>query len=76
MFAGGFTLEAAEQIASGGMARPLADVLAGLVDKSLVLAETLDAEEARYRLHEFVRQYAAQRLAQSGEASNLQTSSC
>jgi predicted ATPase/DNA-binding SARP family transcriptional activator len=72
LFAGGFTMEAVEQIASGGMARPLADVLAGLVDKSLVLAETLGAEEARYRLHEFVRQYAAQRLAQSGEASNLQ----
>jgi predicted ATPase/DNA-binding SARP family transcriptional activator len=72
VFAGGFTLEAAEQIASGGMARPLADVLAGLVDKSLVLAETLDAEEARCRLHEFVRQYAAHRLAQSGEALNLQ----
>ena len=72
VFAGGFTLEAAEQIASGGMARPLADVLAGLVDKSLVLAETVGAEEARYRLHEVVRQYAAQRLTQSGEALNLQ----
>ena len=72
VFAGGFALEAAEQIASSGMTRPLADVLAGLVDKSLVLAETLGAEEARYRLHEFVRQYAAQRLAQSGEALNLQ----
>ena len=72
VFAGGFTLEAAEQIASCGMARPLADVLAGLVDKSLVLAETLGTEEARYRLHEFVRQYAAQRLVQSGEALNLQ----
>jgi hypothetical protein len=40
VFAGGFTLEAAEQIASDGMARSRADVLAGLVDKSLVLAET------------------------------------
>ena len=72
VFAGGFTLEAVEQIASGGMARPLADVLAGLVDKSLVLAEMVGAEEARYRLHEVVRQYAAQRLTQSGEALNLQ----
>ena len=72
VFAGGFTLEAAEQIASGDMAKPLRDVLPGLVDKSLVLAETLGAEEARYRLHEFVRQYAAQRLAQSGEVLNLQ----
>jgi predicted ATPase/DNA-binding SARP family transcriptional activator len=72
VFAGGFTLEAAEQIASDGMARPLADVLAGLVDKSLVLAETLGAEEAHYRLHEVVRQYAVERLVQSGEALNLQ----
>jgi predicted ATPase/DNA-binding SARP family transcriptional activator len=73
VFAGGFALEAAEQIASGGMARPLADVLAGLVDKSLVLAETLGAEEARYRLHEFVRQYAADQLQQTGEAPAVQS---
>lgn len=73
VFAGGFTLEAVEQIASGGLTQPLPDVLAGLVDKSLVLAETLDAATARYRLHEFVRQYAGQRLEQSGEAANWQS---
>ena len=72
VFAGGFTLTAAREVASGGLARPLAEVLAGLVDKSLVLAETHDADEARYRLHEFVRQYAAQLLQESGEKPMLQ----
>ena len=62
VFAGGFSLDAAQHVASGDLARPVAVISPGLVDKSLVLAETLDADEARYRLHEFVRQYAAQRL--------------
>jgi tetratricopeptide (TPR) repeat protein len=73
VFAGGFTLAAAQAVAAGGLARPLAEILAGLVDKSLVLAETLDADEARYQLHEFVRQYAADQLQQSGEAPSRQS---
>jgi predicted ATPase len=73
VFAGGFTLDAAEAIASGGLISPLPEVLARLVDKSLVLADTLDADQARYRLHEFVRQYAAQQLDQSGEGPALQS---
>jgi predicted ATPase/DNA-binding SARP family transcriptional activator len=73
VFAGGFNLAAAQQIASGGMGRPLADVLAGLVDKSLVMADTRDADEARFRLHEFVRQYAAVLLRESGEGPTRQT---
>jgi hypothetical protein len=55
VFAGGFTLDAAEAIASGDLHRRLPDVLATLVDKSLVLAGTLDNDQVRYRLHEFVR---------------------
>jgi predicted ATPase/DNA-binding SARP family transcriptional activator len=73
VFAGGFTLDAAQEISSDDLARPLPEVLIGLVDKSLVLAETLDAAEARYRLHEFVRQYAAQLLEHSGEAVSQQS---
>ncbi len=73
MFAGGFTLDAAEAIASGDLHRRLPDVLATLVDKSLVLAGTLDTDQVRYRLHEFVRQYAAQRLEQSGEGPSRQS---
>jgi predicted ATPase/DNA-binding SARP family transcriptional activator len=73
VFAGGFTLDAAEAIAASDLTSPLPAVLARLVDKSLVLVDTLDADEARYRLHEFVRQYAAQRLEQSGEGPSVQS---
>jgi predicted ATPase/DNA-binding SARP family transcriptional activator len=73
IFAGGFTLDAAESIASGDLHRRLPDILATLVDKSLVLAGTLDTDHVRYRLHEFVRQYAAQRLEQSGEGPSRQS---
>ena len=46
------------------------DLLTGLVDKSLVLAEARGAEE-RYRLLETLRQYAEERLLQAGEAAPL-----
>jgi predicted ATPase/class 3 adenylate cyclase len=67
VFAGGWTLEAAEAVGAGGDL-PKTDVLgllANLVDKSLI---TLEAEGERYRLLETVRQYAQERLDESGEA--------
>ena len=64
VFAAGWTLEAAEVVASaGGTGEWLVlDHLAALVDKSLVQAEEIDGS-TRYRLLETVRQYAAERLA-------------
>jgi predicted ATPase/class 3 adenylate cyclase len=65
VFAGGWTLEAAEAVAPSGAADdPVApdevlDLLAGLVEKSLV---ALDAEGGRYRFLETVRAYAQERL--------------
>lgn len=72
VFAGGWTLEAAESIcANDGIASSdLLDLLSQLVDKSLVLAEQHGAEQ-RYRLLETVRQYAAEKLQDSGEAAAL-----
>jgi predicted ATPase len=66
VFAGGFTLDAADAVASGG-AEPIDAVaaLGGLVEQSLVLSG--GGAEPRYRLLEPVRQYAAARLAGSGE---------
>jgi predicted ATPase/DNA-binding SARP family transcriptional activator len=67
VFAGGFELEAAETVCAGdGLAHEdILDLLAGLVDKSLVGVD--DAGESyRYRLLEPVRQYAALRLRGSG----------
>lgn len=42
-------------------------LLSALVDKSLVVAETLQAGEARYRLLETIRQYAREKLAASAD---------
>ncbi len=67
-FAGGWTLEAAEQVCVGeGMADcEVLDLLTSLVDKSLVLAEQKD-EHFRYRLLETMRHYAREKLVESGE---------
>jgi predicted ATPase len=69
VFAGGFRLEAADKVCSGeGIQEPQAlDLLAQLVDKSLVEVESRE-REARYRLLEPIRQYAWEHLAESGEA--------
>ena len=67
VFAGGFTLDAAEAVASGGDVDPL-DVLDGitqLVDKSLVVADRED-HVTRYRLLETIRQYGLERLEERG----------
>jgi len=68
VFADGFTLEQAERIcALDGIAEEdVLDLVAGLVDKSLVLVDT-SSGEARYRLLETVRQYARECLVASGE---------
>jgi predicted ATPase/DNA-binding CsgD family transcriptional regulator len=70
VFAGGFGLEAARAVVAGGaVARAeVLSVLRRLVDKSLVIAEER-AGEARYRLLETIRQYAADRLVEAGEAA-------
>ncbi|HEV2439459.1 MAG TPA: tetratricopeptide repeat protein [bacterium] len=68
VFAGGWTLRAAEAVCAGSAepADGLPDLLMHLVDKSLVMADTREGE-ARYRLLETVRQYALEKLAESGE---------
>jgi predicted ATPase/DNA-binding CsgD family transcriptional regulator len=67
VFAGGFTVRAAEAVAD-------ADVLGlrGLVDKSLLIADTR-GEVTRYRMLETIRQYAAARLAASAEETEVRT---
>jgi predicted ATPase/class 3 adenylate cyclase len=67
VFAGGWTLEAAEAVGSGSgiSSTDVLGLLANLVDKSLV---TLDANSDRYRLLETVRQYAQERLDASQNA--------
>jgi predicted ATPase/DNA-binding CsgD family transcriptional regulator len=88
VFAGGWTLEAAEVVCGDeeqrrsnddGDVHPssvlppssVLDLMAGLVDKSLVVAE-MEGEEPRYRYLETVRQYAQDRLRESGEAEAVE----
>ena len=67
VFAGGFTLAEAEEIASGdGLAREdVAIGLGALADKSLVMSER--ATRGRFSLLETVRQYAQGKLFESAE---------
>jgi predicted ATPase/DNA-binding SARP family transcriptional activator len=72
VFVGGFTLDAAEVVCSGDgiTEHEVLDLISALVDKSLVRAETIH-DEARCSLLEPVRQYAAEKLAASGEREAL-----
>ena len=68
VFAGGWTLAAAENVCVGESVDDGAtlDLLTSLVDKSLVLAVERNGA-TRYRLLETVRQYLSDRLRESGE---------
>ena len=72
VFAGGCTLEVVEQVCAGGAVHTddVLDLLNGLVNKSVVLAETR-GQPARYRLLETIRLYAFGRLAAAGETKEL-----
>ncbi len=67
IFAGGWTLEACEQVCAGeGLeADDILDLLTLLVEKSLVLAEP-HGQARRYRMLETLRQYAAEKLTVEG----------
>ncbi|MEQ1515551.1 MAG: winged helix-turn-helix domain-containing protein [Usitatibacteraceae bacterium] len=72
VFAGGWTLDAAEAVGAsdkGDSSAPL-DLLIQLVEKSLLI---LDAEGERYRMLETVRQYAEERLHESGEENHTRS---
>lgn len=70
VFAGGFTLEAAEAVCNDEALKrnEVLDVLGRLADKSLVIVEQESpGEGTRYRLLETIRQYALERLIERGE---------
>jgi DNA-binding CsgD family transcriptional regulator len=70
VFAGGWTLEAAEAVGAGeGIEEcDVLKLLSRLVDKSLVMSEASGADALRYRMLEPIRQYAREKLEESGEA--------
>jgi predicted ATPase/class 3 adenylate cyclase len=68
VFAGGWSLSSAAAVAGGEPVEEweVLDLMASLVDKSLVVADASGAE-TRYRLLETTRQYAFEKLRESGE---------
>jgi len=74
VFAGGWTLEAAEVVCAGDCLAgdEVLEALAHLVDKSLVVVERQDGGPVRYRLLEAVRQNSHEKLRESGEAESIE----
>jgi predicted ATPase/DNA-binding XRE family transcriptional regulator len=70
VFAGGFTLEAAETIGITAAFDPdeVVDLLGGLAEQSLVTVRQGHDAQARYGMLEPVRQYAQELLEENGEA--------
>jgi len=70
VFAGSFDLAAVERVCGEGLDDEVVDVVAGLVDKSMVVAER-DPSGTRYRLLETVRHYSEGHLAAGEELARL-----
>ncbi|MBC8078148.1 MAG: tetratricopeptide repeat protein, partial [Chloroflexales bacterium] len=70
VFAGGWTLEAADAVCAGASVavNDVLELLAHLVDKSLVVVDTPPSGVVRYRMLEPIRQYAHAKLMESAEA--------
>ncbi len=69
IFVGSWTLEAAEAVCSeaSDLSRPAIDVVASLLDKSLLQQSDRGADEPRLLMLETIREYALERLADSGD---------
>ena len=69
VFAGGFTVEAAEEVCAGGElpASQIFDTVIRLVDKSVITRDdTSTVQPTRYKMLDTIREYGAEELAASG----------
>ena len=66
VFRGGCTLESAEEVCEADL-----DSLASLLDKSLVRRRVGRLDEERYWMLETIREFAAERLLESGEVDDV-----
>jgi predicted ATPase/DNA-binding CsgD family transcriptional regulator len=69
VFAGSFSLEAVEEVCSERGGQPVLDLLAHLVDKSMVMADHSASPWTRYRLLETLREYGAEKLEVAAESN-------
>jgi predicted ATPase/transcriptional regulator with XRE-family HTH domain len=71
VFVGGWTLEAGESIGMENLNLNILDGLASLLDKNLVKHDTRSDGEPRFMMLETIREYALEKLAESGELDHL-----
>jgi predicted ATPase/class 3 adenylate cyclase len=71
VFSGGWALDAAERVCGEGL--DVLEVLAALVDASLVRRSDPDARETRFSMLETIREFAGAQLEASGEREALAT---
>lgn len=73
VFAGGWTLDAAERVGSGAgiESAEVLDLLTQLVHKSMVVVDRGQGQAPRYRLLDIVRQYGQEKLALSEETQSV-----
>jgi predicted ATPase/DNA-binding NarL/FixJ family response regulator len=70
----GWSLEMAEQVCADELvpAAAILDTVAALVDKSLVVRDPEVLGQARFRMLETIREYAAEKLTAAGETAQVQ----
>ncbi|MFJ6686900.1 ATP-binding protein, partial [Streptomyces werraensis] len=75
VFSGGFDLDAAEQVVAGDEVGTgdVFDLVAGLVEKSVITRQASAGARARYSILETLRQYGLERLEQSQQEAAIRT---
>ncbi len=76
VFAGGWTLEAAESVCNGAgdiESNQVSELMTQLVAKSLVIANRQPGRERRFHLHETINQYAQEKLIEAGEQETIRS---
>jgi predicted ATPase/DNA-binding XRE family transcriptional regulator len=69
VFAGGWTLDAAQAVCAGDVL----ELTNSLVKKSLIVVNQKAGRDTRYGFHEIVRQYAHEKFVETGEGENIRT---
>lgn len=67
VFAGGWTLDSAQAVCAGNAL----DLIGSLAQKSLIIVEQGLELGTRYHFHEYLRQYAHEKLVESGELETI-----